>query len=321
MELFHAGVLIKELRKQKKWTQGFLCDGICDKGTLARIEKGERCPELFIFTSLMERLGEDPRKYYTGIITMEDKLLIDLDDKLRSLLRIKDEKTDNEAEAIINEHEQRNVFKSKRYMQLLLHHKATLSFNRDNYTDAYDYATEAIKITNPKFDEESIDTYIYTTIEIELVNIIAIAQTYKNSIQKATDIYLKLKSAMDKNYLNDESKLKNYLQVLYNIAKNLGLLSKFDDCLPICNMGIKISQQERDSYFIPRFTYYKGCCLLYLDKREEGISFLSKAYALFLGMDNRTEISLLLSFLKSEFGIALLELETCLWTQHNSMSE
>ena len=309
MELFHSGVLIKELRKQKKWTQSYLCEGICDKGTLARIEKGERRPEMFIFISLMERLGEDPRKYYYDIITMEDKLLIDLDIKLTDLLRKRDKDAEDEAELLINELDERKDFKSKRYMQLLLHHKATLSFNREQYTDAYNYAIQALKITNPNFDEEKIDTYIYTSIEMELINTIAAAHNFKNSIEKSTDIYLKLKTAMDKNYMNDDSKLRNYLQVLFNVTKNLSISSKHEDCLQLCDKGIELSKADRNSYFLPRFIFHKGCSLLYLNKREEGIGYMCKAYALFLGMDNHTEISLMLPFLENEFGLNLSDLE------------
>ena len=314
MELFQAGVLISNLRMKRGWTQEFLCKGICDKRTLARIEKGEHAPELFTFSSLMERLGEDPAKYYSGVVTIVDKMLIDLDEQLVNLLRKKDEEFDKEAEQLIAKHDEAKAkTKSKKYTQVLLSHKATLAFNRNEYLNAYELAIDGIKITNPDFDETKADTYIYTSQEIELVNAIAASQYFNKSCEDSTNIYLKLKVAIDKHYRADKSKQKNYLQMLYNITKNMGIQKEYEECIALCNQGILLSKEGRKYHYLSLFLFNKACSLLCLGHKEEGILSMSRAYALFLGVEDYSKMLQVNTFLKHEFGIDISELYTLLY--------
>ncbi len=134
-------------------------------------------------------------------------------------------------------------------MQLLLTHKAALAYNRGDYQLAYSYALDGIKISHPHFDEHKVETYIYTSIEIQLVNTIAAAQIFNKSLDASTEIYMKLKNSVDRNYAADKSKQKKYLLLLYNITHNLGLLKKYQDCIPLCNQGIELSKIDRNLQF------------------------------------------------------------------------
>jgi len=307
MELFQAGILISSLRLERGWTQELLCKGICGRRNLIRIEKGEHIPELFTFTALMQRLGEDPAKYYSGIVTIGDKMLMDLDERLTNLLRKKEEEFDREAEILIAKHEEVKS-KSKSYSQVLLSHKATLAFNRKDYLNAYNYAISGIKITNPDFDETEADTYIYTSQEIELVNAIAASQYYNESWEHSVGIYLKLKASIDKNYLADNSKQKNYMHLLYNLSRILGLHGKHSESLSLCNEGVELSKNNDSTHFLSLFLFNKAVSLFYTEQKEEGIQVMSRAYTLFLCIENYAHISNIRSFLESEFGISLTDI-------------
>ena len=316
MELFQSGVLIKSLRMKRCWTQEVLCKGICDRRTLIHIEKGKHTPELYTFTQLMERLGEDPAKYYSGIVTVEDEKLMNLNSQLTNLLRKKEDEFDREAESLIAKHEEAKA-KSKKYSQVLLSHKATLAFNREDYLNAYEFAFDGIKITNPDFEETKADTYIYTSKEVELVNTIAASQYFNKSCKDSTDIYLKLKSAIDKYYRADKSKQKNYLQMLYNITKNMCNQKDYIECVPLCNQGIELSREGRMYHYLPLFLFNKAYSLLYLNQKEEGIYLMSKSYALFLGFEDFSKILQMQTFLKEEFRIDLVEIYPLLCFEPN----
>jgi transcriptional regulator with XRE-family HTH domain len=51
------GTAIKEIRKQKKITQKYLCADICSQSVLSRIENNEEIPNIIVFEGLCRRLG------------------------------------------------------------------------------------------------------------------------------------------------------------------------------------------------------------------------------------------------------------------------
>lgn len=300
MTLFQVDILIKQLRKNNNLSQEQLSEGICTKDTLSRIERGLRRPDWYIFERLMQRLGEDPQKYFTDIATKKDKEILDVRDKLKYLLR---DKNIDEAETLIEELNNNKSFQEGSNLQFLLKSKATLAFNKKDYHGMYNYAVDAIKITKPHFNEELIDTYILFYDEIIIINQIATAHFYISSTEKSTDTLLMLKASMDKGYIDYDEKIRTYITILYNITKNLGILKRYDECLEICDIGIELCQKYQNTYLHPMLLYYKACCLLYLEKKEEGISILEKAYALFIGYDRLTELAEIKSYVEKEFGI------------------
>lgn len=300
MSLFQVDILIKQLRKNQGLSQEVLCEGICTKDTLSRIERGLRRPDWYTFERLMQRLGEDPRKYYTDIITAKDKQILDKRDNLKHLLR---DKNDNEAETLIKDLEQTKEFKEGVHLQFLLYAKAALAFIKNDYNNMYNYASEGIKITKLNFKEEKIDTYILFHDEIMLINQIATAHSFISSIENSTDILLKLKVSIDKGFIKGDETIKTYISILYNLTKNLGILKRYDESVLICDIGIELCQKHRYSYLHPMLLFNKVCCLLYLGKKEEGISILKKAYALFIGYDRLAELSAIENYVETEFGI------------------
>lgn len=305
MALFQVDILIKQLRTNNGLTQEQLCEGICTKDALSRIERGLRRPDWFTFEKLMQRLGEDPNKYYTDIATKKDMQIIDTKINLKNLLR---DKKDDEARTLIAELENTEDFKEGKNLQFLLKVKSALAFRQKDYESMYNYAVEAIKITKPDFEEEKIDTYILFYDEIILINQISTALFFISSVEKATDTLLKLKASMDKCYADDDEKVKTYITILYNITKNLGLLKRYEESLEICDIGIVLCQKYQNAFLHPMLLFNKAYCLLYSGKKEEGINILQKVYALFLGYDRLAELAEIESYVEKEFGITSQDL-------------
>lgn len=310
MPIFRGDILIKELRKNKGLTQEKLCNGICTKDALSRIERGLCRPDWYTFERLMQRLGENPQIYFTDIATIQDKYIMDLKNKLNNLLREKDDKSKIEVETLINELESNKDFKKGINLQFLLLSKATHAFNCKDYNSMYYHAVEALKITKPDFDEEKINTYILFFDEIKLINQIAVSYSFLTSVEKSTEILLKLKTSIDKGYVDGDEKIKTYIPLLYNITKNLGLLKRFGESIPICDTGIELCLTHRNSFYYPMFLFNKAYCLLHLDKKQEGIDFLEKIYALLTGYERFAELSKIESYVEKEFGISIRDLKT-----------
>jgi len=299
----NIGELIKTLRKQKNLTQDQLSDGICAKDTLWRIENGKTFPHWQVFELIMQKLGEDPRKYFENYAITSDRKLIAWKDELKLLLRKSDDESIKKSELLTATLEQHEAFQEGPGLQLILTAKASTAFHQKEYNEVLKYALEAIKISKPSFDENEIDTYILFFDEIWLINQIAVAHFFITSIERSTEILLKLKNSLDKNYTDDEEKSKTYVRILYNLTDTLGLLKRYDECREYCRSGIAICKKY-DNYFyhLPLFWFNMACCSFYTGNHKEGICQWSKAYALFFGLERFGELSEAETFLQKEFG-------------------
>ncbi|MCL2840756.1 MAG: helix-turn-helix domain-containing protein [Defluviitaleaceae bacterium] len=313
---FKLGKLIRELRMAKGWTLEYLCSGdefneingmICDPSELGKYERGERRPNWTTFEKLMQRLGEDPISHYKGYsLTAKDREFAEKKNKLKILTR--DNKIENtiEVESMVFHLEQNEFFiRDKFNRQFLLSIKAILAFHQKNYQKMYDFAYEGIKITKLNFNEDKIDTYALFFVEIQLILQIATAHTFITSLAKSTDILFNLKKCMDNGYVDEEEKSKTYMRVLFNLSNKLGQLKRYDECYSICEVGIEFCEKYQNSHLIPMLLFNKGCCLLGLGKRKEGIAILIDAYALFKAFKRNTELFMIEAYVEAEFNVKI----------------
>ena len=76
-EVVVSNELIKELRQAKHMSQEALCEGICTRETLSRIEGGIRSPNKKNFYAMLKRLGVERETYY-GFIVSDDYALYEM---------------------------------------------------------------------------------------------------------------------------------------------------------------------------------------------------------------------------------------------------
>jgi len=317
---FVFGKVIKKLREEKGWTQLQVCKGcsegeldvelkdkICSLGELSRIERGERRPHWDTFAKIMQRLGEDPNKYYDGYsLTKQDKKYAKIKDELKYLLREKTDDANAKAETLIGELEEDGFYKKALNQQFLFKTKATLAFNREDYVATLDYATKGIKISKADFHEDKIDSYILYYDEIALINLIAIAQSFLSpSLTISTNIWFKLKSCLDMGYVDEDEKSRTYVRILYNLAKNLGILKRYDECITLCNEGIHLYKKRLDVFYYPLFLINKGCSLWCINLKEEGMTQLKQAHAFLQASERLAELSMMEVQLQQMFGITI----------------
>ena len=317
---FEFGKVIKAFREEKGWTQKQLCNGysdtefdiefkgaICTQYQLSRIESGIQCPHWDTFVKLLQRLGKDPYKYYAEYsLTKQDKKYAIIKDELKYLLREKTDDANSKAETLIRELEEESFFRKALNKQFVLKTKALLAFNRKDYKTTLDYATRGIKISKPNFHEEKIDSYALYYDEIMLINLIAIAQSFLSpSLTISTNIWIKLKSCLDMGYVDEDEKSRTYVRIIYNLAKNLGILKQYDECIALCDEGITHFKKHLDVYHYPLFLINKGCSLLCVNKKEEGMTQLKQAHAFLQASDRLDELSKMEVQLQQNFGITI----------------
>ena len=75
MRMIPMGKLLLQLRKQHKWTQTKLGEGITSKSEISRIENGEREPDIFQLLELVRRMGQSLRYFEIVVTGVENELL------------------------------------------------------------------------------------------------------------------------------------------------------------------------------------------------------------------------------------------------------
>ena len=75
MEKMPIGAYIKQQREAKGWSQEFLCEGVCSRTTLSRIENDSQAPSFTTLNKLFEKLGLPSRQF----LMLTDMLSIEAD--------------------------------------------------------------------------------------------------------------------------------------------------------------------------------------------------------------------------------------------------
>jgi len=295
--------LIRRLRKERGLTIAELADEICSEEHLARIERGKRAPSRWVFKQIMEKLGENPNKYYTDIVTLEDKRIVSLKDKLKSLLLDRTENSNEKAEALIGRLAKEEAFAEKEGKQFLAMSRATLAYNRENYKDLYDFALEAILVTKTNFNVDKIDTYFLSNDEIWACNQLAVALFFTESVERSTETLYKLKTVIERGCVDSDEIVHTFIALLCNLSKNLGMLGRYDEAIDIATISIDWCERHRESKYHPLIMFNKACGLLYNNELEEGKELLCKVYCLFKGYDRKDELSFARKYVEENFKI------------------
>lgn len=75
MEKMPIGAYIKQQREAKGWSQEFLCEGVCSRTTLSRIENDSQVPSFTTLNKLFEKLGLPSRQFL--MLTGKDDIGVD----------------------------------------------------------------------------------------------------------------------------------------------------------------------------------------------------------------------------------------------------
>ncbi|MDR1664270.1 MAG: helix-turn-helix domain-containing protein [Clostridiales bacterium] len=305
MPQFVIHTVIKLLRERKGYTQASLCQAICSKEQMYRIEKGLHRPSYTVFKMLMERLEENPDKYYTDIVTADRKEIMEQKDEILGMLRKKDPDEDLKAEKIVKRLEKAGKHRKNILdRQFLYRARATIAGHKKEWQAMYDYAFEGLNLTIKDFKEDEIDQSVISFDEIHLINQLATARNFLSpDLEAATNIYARLKTTLDYGYLEGDEMSGIYFNLLYNLSKNLGLLKRYEESITLCDEGIERCLNQKEALCYPLFLINKACGVLHLGEEKEGVRILRDAHALLSIYKRYNELNTLENFIESDFGI------------------
>jgi tetratricopeptide (TPR) repeat protein len=119
----------------------------------------------------------------------------------------------------------------------------------------------AIKLTRPSFNLKSLPRML-SYEEIVCVNNYACYQAEAGKPEDAIEPLSGLRRLYDQNEINPEEALRTRLMVLYNLSKFLGMAGRYEDCIAVCDEGIRISRETSRCSHLDRLLYNKAWSLL-----------------------------------------------------------
>lgn len=261
MAIFQYGEWIKTKREELGLSQEELADGICSVPTLSRIENGRRAPSAEHFQRILERLG------YSS--TIADSFANQLNFQLHELkyqLR----------QAYINRDVERAKELLRKYesicppsslnKQFILLYNTIFNGSELSTEETLERLEQALRITCPKYSEQRLPKLL-SYEEIILVNGIANCFWRLGRPKDAIRLYYHLKQFYDRQMVNAEEVLRTQPMVLYNLSKVLGLEGRYDECVEICDLGIRICKTSGRALRLAHMLYNKAWAL---EKRNQG---------------------------------------------------
>lgn len=261
MPIYQFGVIVKQRREELGYTQEELADGICSVPTLSRIENGERMPAKEHMEMLLQRLGYSDTMLDTYVDT-KVFILHELKFQIRQAVIMNQPER---AKDLLNRFEQQADCHGQMAKQFLLLYRTLVSNLKPEKT--LEQLEQAIRLTCPRYQTGKLPR-ILSYEEIIALNNIAVCnydlgqlrqeQVY---LQRAIDILYDLKRYYENHMTNTEEILRTQPMVLYNLSKYLGCAGRYDECVEVCDLGIRIARETGRCTQLHRMFYNRAWAL------------------------------------------------------------
>lgn len=180
MKKLFVGEVIRKRRMELGLKQYELCEGICEPVTMSRLETGKQTPSYNKLKTILQRLGLPDDQCYM-LLSKNEMLISDLQTEITSCNVLKDPERGlpkiEELEKIVEPDDTLT-------RQFILRSKASLGKKENGQIVPYtlneklDILFEAIRLTAPNFDIDSIHEGLYSIDEVKVIN--QIATVYSN---------------------------------------------------------------------------------------------------------------------------------------------
>ena len=159
------GGLIREFRIEQKLAQTTLCQGLCSKSKLSKIENGTLQPDIFLTEALLQRLGISER-IFTFWGDARDAKIHELKFKLIHRQHLPKDAFNSYLEALKNLMNKKDVLLKQFYL-------FETAITKKSSFERLSCLLEALYCTLPNFDINSIYNYRLSWIELTILNNIA----------------------------------------------------------------------------------------------------------------------------------------------------
>lgn len=257
MSIFKFGPIIRKRREELGYTQEDLADGICSVTTLSRIENGERIPTQNHLEMLLQRIGYS-NVMFDSYTNENDFLAHELKFRIR---QANIEGNTELAKELLQRFERLSSKPTQIDQQFLLLQKVQLFPEQYSDEEKLVQLENAIQLTHPNYMQGKVP-FLLSYEEILLLNNIAIGYANCGRPKEAIDILYGVTNYYDSCIVNTEEALRTKPMTLYNLSKILGMENRFNECIAICDKGIRLAQRTGRCQCFPHMLYNKAWALM-----------------------------------------------------------
>lgn len=304
MGIYKIGIIIKQLRKQKNFSQKQLATGICSVEYISKIEHEMKIPSPEMTNKLLHRLGVNPDTFSANLSTYDNDLHNEHRIEIERMIGASKFK---EAGVYIQSLEANYPFYAEgEPLQYLLGKKSTILCNLDKDFDAaYNMAYKSILLTKPDFALSKMQEYdFYSVNELWSLLYMALAQYWKqkhNCMEYHLDTTLEILSLilshLDQGYF--QPSLVNVLHAttcFYN-SRILYSANKITEAATASDKGIQFITEQYNQIIelLGKLSINRAACAHLLDTKKDTEHYYDAAKLLLTLSGNRETIDRYLS--------------------------
>ncbi|MDL2301786.1 helix-turn-helix domain-containing protein [Lachnospiraceae bacterium OttesenSCG-928-D06] len=295
--IYQIGDIIRDVRTEKKISQNSLCQGLCSRSTLSKVENNLMPPDKFLLDALLERLGlyGDYFTVYTNSYEFEVSEL-----KNNIVMALHSYHTD-ETKAFINTLSDLIKPNDSRNQQYLKSVSVVLSVNLNWNISVL---TNALKMTLPDFDINKINSYCLSYNEQTILNQIAKNQI-RLELPKVIQYVYKL---LDYQELHSDEYIKQmhiFPVTLEALIKTLYIEERHKEIIELKHHFTSASILGQYNYLARCFLYFAQSLEEFGRKEDAILNLLYAASNFSIMEDNDNVLSELIAHLKDVYGILL----------------
>ncbi len=280
MAQYPLGIIIRQRRDMLGLSQQQLCQGICDRSTLSRIERGDQVPAYSTLRALLQRL-ELQEKDLPFLLGQPDFQTAQLQ---KEIVALNTRKQWLAAQQKIRQLEDLPTAASPLIRQFILRAKALAGYEQDGKAAPYPYEEqrqmllEALQISCPGIDPEHPQGHLLGEEEGKILNQIAITYSESGERRRAIEIYRQLMDYLQTHQVGTDTGAVLLPLVAYNYSRLLGRERRYEECIEVAEIG-------------------RQCCVMYGRCKMLGGLLLNIAYSLHeLGDDEKAKELLIESY-------------------------
>lgn len=283
-------------------TQEELCAGLCDPSTLSRIENGKQAPSRNLASALLQRLGLPHDRYYAlaAFLTSDEAEADTLRTKIDSCTArfqqsLGEERQQARLEALehLTQLEAAAETGDSIARQYILAARAALGDENGLYgfEMRLHMLLEAIRLTVPQFDIDTMDGRLYSIDETGIISQIAEAYSSAGQHKKAAGIFSQLLTYMQDHYQNVTHPSRYLSPAALNYARELCLMDCYEDALRIAELGRKACLDYGFCQPLPGLLSVMAECRCAMGKYRQSKELYCQAYYLYKETGNASGLA------------------------------
>lgn len=307
MAQYPLGIIIRQRRDMLGLSQQQLCQGICDRSTLSRIERGDQVPSYYTLHALLQRLGmqEKDIRFFLSQPDFETAQL------QREIVALNTRKQWLQAQQKIRQLQALPTAADPLTRQFILRAKALAGYEQDGKAVPYPYEEqrqmllEALQISCPGIDPEHLQGHLLGEEEGKLLNQIAITYSESDERRRAIEIYRQLLDYLQTHQVGTETGAALLPLVAYNYSRLLGRERRYEECIEIAEIGRRCCVMYNKCKMLGGLLHNIAYSLHELGEDDKSKEILTQAYYVHKAMERNSSCEAVKKYAEETFGLTI----------------